>query len=74
MDGLEVSMDFMDYPVTFSYSVKEGNFSPKAIIINGEEVAFSNEANLYRKGGAVIKSELFVEMLNEKENLITISL
>jgi cellobiose phosphorylase len=74
MDGMEARMDFMDYPVTFRYSVKEGNFSPKVITINGENVTFSIEENPYRKGGAAIKTELLVEMLNEKDNLITISL
>lgn len=74
MDGLEVSMDFMDYPVRFRYSVKEDNFSPKAIIINGEDVLFTYEDNPYRKGGAMIKTGLFPDILNEKENLITISL
>ncbi len=74
MDGLEVSMDFMDYPVTFRYSVKEGHFSPKRIEINGEDVDFSYEENPYRKGGAVIKAELLAEMLSENENQIIISL
>jgi hypothetical protein len=74
MDGLEASLDFMDYQVTFRYSVKEGNFSPIAITINGEKVDFSLEENLYRKGGAVLPAALFAEMLTEEGNLITISL
>jgi cellobiose phosphorylase len=73
MDGLEASMDFMDYPVTFKYSVKEGNFSPKAIYINGENVTFSYEDNMYRKGGAVILVDQFFKLMSENQNLIHIT-
>lgn len=74
MDGLEASLDFMDYPVTFKYIVREGNFSPKAIIINGDKVSFTYEDNPYRLGGALIKAQLFSENLNYIDNLIFISL
>jgi len=74
MDGLEASMDFMDYPVKFRYSVKEGNFSPKGFNINGEDVAISYEENPYRKGGTVISVGQFLHLMNEKENLVSITL
>jgi cellobiose phosphorylase len=74
MDGLEASMDFMEYPVKFRYAVKEGNFSPRVITINGENVPFYYEENMYRKGGAMIPVGQFADMMNEKENLINIVL
>jgi len=74
MDGLEASLDFMDFPVTFKYSVKEGNLSPKYITVNGNEIQFSLEENKYRQGGAVFSLELFLGMLEEEENVINIIL
>jgi hypothetical protein len=74
MDGLEASMDFMDYPVTFRYSVKNGNFSPKGIKINGEDVLFTYEENPYRNGGAVISVNQLLGLLNEIQNQIEIEL
>ena len=73
-DGLSVSMDFMDYPVTFKYSVKEGNFSPKSLVINGVEIQFSLAENKYRQGGALVSAEMFSGMMGAGENMIEILL
>ncbi|MCF8371366.1 MAG: hypothetical protein K9H64_07075 [Bacteroidales bacterium] len=74
MDGLEASIDFMGHPVTFKYTVKKNCFGPKAISINGKEVEFTLEDNQYRAGGAVIPTDQFVAMLNQKENRIELQL
>jgi 1,2-beta-oligoglucan phosphorylase len=74
MDGLEVSMDFMEHPVTFHYSVKEGNFSPKSVSINGKAVQFTYEENKYRKGGAMITADQFLAMLRQGENIVEVRL
>jgi cellobiose phosphorylase len=74
MDGLEVSMDFMEYPVTFKYVVKEGNFSPKKIIINGKNIEFGYEENKYRSGGSVISIPNLVPLLDSAENIINIEI
>ena len=72
MDGLSASMDFMGYPVTFVYAVKENNFSPKAISINGKAIKFMYEENKYRQGGAVIPADQFIAMLNQEDNIVEI--
>jgi len=74
MDEITASILFMGYPVTFKYSVKQANYSPFAISINGKAVQFANENNSYRKGGAVIEVELFINLLNHEENSVEISL
>jgi cellobiose phosphorylase len=74
MNLLYASMDFMGYPVSFHYTVKENNFNPKAISINGKVVNFTYEENQYRPGGAVIPKEQFLSMLNQKENLVVIEI
>jgi cellobiose phosphorylase len=74
MDGLSARINFMGFAVTFRYSVKEDCFSPKKISINGTAVDFTYEDNNYRKGGAVILTDLFLGLLNQSENMVEITL
>jgi cellobiose phosphorylase len=74
LDGLSVSMDFLGHGVTWNYAVKEGNFSPQAVSINGKAVQFTYEENQYRLGGAVISAEQFLSMLDRQENVVDIRL
>jgi hypothetical protein len=67
-------IDFLGFPVTFRYSVREDCFSPKKISINGTAIEFTYEDNIYRKGGAVIPSNLFLSLLNKQENLVEVEL
>jgi len=74
LDGLSVSMDYLGHGVTWNYAVKEGNFSPRAVSINGKAVQFTLEENKYRLGGAVIPAEQFLAMLDRQENTVEIRL
>jgi cellobiose phosphorylase len=73
-DGLSVTMNFMNRSLRFKYEVKEGNYSPRSISINGKPIQFGYEENKYRKGGAVIPAGQFVAMLNQEENSVEIIL
>jgi cellobiose phosphorylase len=74
MDGLSASIDFMGHSVTFAYAVREECFGPKAISINGKPVSYTHQDNKYRKGGAIIRKDQFLAMLNQKDNAIGINL
>jgi 1,2-beta-oligoglucan phosphorylase len=74
MDGLSATIDFMDRVITFNYSVKLDNFSPKKITINEKPIDFTYEENKYRKGGAVIPTDLFLACLAQHVNLVEIQL
>lgn len=74
MDGLEVSLDFMNYPLKIKYLVKEGNFCPKSIKVNGKDIVFDFEENKYRKGGAVIPVNMLERMLDTNDNSIEVLL
>ncbi len=74
LDGFSATIDFMGQPGIYKYSVKENNFGPVSISINGEPVVFMHENNKYRKGGAVIPTAIFLAMLNRHENTIEITL
>jgi cellobiose phosphorylase len=70
LDGSSVSLDFLGRRVTFIYSVKENNFGPKSISINGNAANFIHEENKYRQGGAVIPVDQFLTMLKRQENIV----
>ncbi len=79
MDGFSASLKFMGHDITLKYLIKEGNYGPKALIINGISVKCDKEAsgasaNQYRPGGAVIQSDRFLSLLNKKKNIIEIHL
>jgi cellobiose phosphorylase len=74
MDGLSASMDFMGHSVTFTYVIKENCFGPRAIFINGKPVEFTFEENKYRQGGAVIPTDRFLAMLDNRDNSVDIQL
>jgi cellobiose phosphorylase len=74
LDGFSASMELMGFPVTFRYLVRENNFGPKAIFINGKPVAFTCQENTYRAGGAVIPLDRFSALLNHQDNMVEIQL
>jgi cellobiose phosphorylase len=74
LDGFSASLDLLGHRVTWKYLVKEGNFSPKAISINGRAVAFTYDANRYRPGGAVISFRDFFSLLRTQENVVEVRL
>jgi len=74
MDGLIATIDYMAHAVTLKYSVKKGNFKPKAIQVNGKALNFAHDENKYRKGGASIPTDQFLKMLDMQENMVEIQL
>jgi cellobiose phosphorylase len=74
LNGFTATIKYMGYHLTFKYTVKESNFGPKAISINGKRIVFKVEVNEFRLGGAVIRSSEFKSLLHEQENTIEIEL
>jgi len=74
MDGLSASINIHGHQVTLNYILKEDSFSPKAISVNGNAIAFTYEENKYRAGGAVIASDQFLSLLKQKDNFVEIQL
>jgi len=74
LDGFSASLIFLGHSTTFKYAVKEGNFSPKVISVNGKAIEYTFETNKYRKGGAVIPVDQFIALLNRQENIVEIQL
>ncbi len=74
MDGLSASIDFMGHSITFRYAVRQNNYSPKCISINGTEINFTLGKNNYRNGGSEIPTGSFLALLNKQENIVEIQL
>ena len=74
LDGLSASLNLLGQAVTFNYAVDAGNFSPKAVSINGKAIQFKYEENKYRAGGAVIPVERFLARLDRRENVVEVRL
>ena len=72
--GLSVSMKFLSHGVTFRYIIEKGNHSPKTVFINKHKVEFTLEPNPYRDGGAKIRKDVFMRMMDQASNVIEITL
>lgn len=73
MDGLQAQLFYKGFKLNFEFIVKE-NFSPKSIVINGNNVNFEMEENIFRKGGAKMPKEAFLKHLKEGENKVIVEL
>jgi cellobiose phosphorylase len=74
LDGLSASLNLLGHTVTWNYAVKEGNFSPKAVSVNGEAIPLMYEKNRYRNGGAMISAKQFLALLTRLENIVEVRL
>jgi cellobiose phosphorylase len=73
-DGFSTHLLFLGHTIKLQYAINEGAYSPKTITINGKAIEFKHEQNEYRQGGAIIPKVDFLGHLNQKENIILVSL
>lgn len=74
LDGFRARMEVLGRTVTLIYHVREDNYGPKRIVINGMETAAGEEDNPYRRGGAVLETGVFLAMPENGENRVDIYL
>lgn len=74
LDGVQLSVKFLNRSLTLRYSVKERNCGPEKICINGTVVDFTEEENSYRRGGAVIPASIFSDLPELEDNMVDIYL
>ncbi len=72
LDGFIAGMEVLGRTVTLVYNVREGNYGPKRIVINGMETTAGEEENPYRRGGAVLEEAVFLAMPEKGENRIEV--
>jgi len=74
LDGFKARIEVLGRTLTLIYHVREGNYGPKHIVINGIEASAGEEENPYRRGGAVLETEVFLAMPEKGENRVDIYL
>lgn len=74
MDGLMASFVLLGKKVRIVYRVRNRCYSPKKIIVNGNELQFLREKNEYREGGSVIGRTYLLGFLDKNENMIEINM
>lgn len=74
MDDFSASITILGYNLSLKYKVKDENFSPKMILINGKPIPFAYQENKYRSGGAIIPIGHFISSLNKDQNSVIIHL
>ena len=73
-DGFAAQIKFLGKYLNLTYNVKRNEHSPNSILINGKDIRFELEDNLYRQGGAVISRDVFVSQLSRATNEIVINI
>ncbi|MFT4938134.1 MAG: cellobiose phosphorylase [Paraglaciecola sp.] len=74
LHGMSATLNYMGNMITFTYLVTIDGTSPKHIVINNTPVEFAISANQYRSGGAKILTSTFLNLLVEKNNIVSITL
>ncbi len=74
LDGLTVSMKFMNRHVSFRYEVRVNTSGPHRISINGRDAVCSAGHNPYRRGGTVLVASEFSAMLDRPDNKVDVYL
>ena len=72
MDNLKASFKFKGFNLNWNFIVESGNYAPKSVIINGIDIPYDTENNLYRTGGALISMKIFLGALKSGENQINV--
>ena len=54
LDGLRANLSVLGRQVQIEYRVGLRGFSPRRIVLNGQELAFTRVENPYREGGAAV--------------------
>lgn len=75
LDGLTADTHLLGRPILVTYHVRQGEFSPRSVRINGTELPTARrEANPYRAGGLRVSRSELAARLAPADNLIEIEL
>jgi cellobiose phosphorylase len=66
LDGLQITYKVFDHDTNITYHL---NSKVPQIIVNGQEVAFDREANVYRHGGLMIQKGVIEKVLKENNQI-----
>ena len=73
-NGLSARLIFRGKPIEMIYYIRNREYGPDSILINGKPASFARESSSYREGGLQIPLTEFLEYLNRDNNEIIIHL
>ena len=74
LDGLQAEVELAGRTVRIVYRLGSAGYGPTAVSLNGQELAFTREANPYRTGGAAVPMAAVLERLTTGTNELRIRL
>jgi cellobiose phosphorylase len=74
LDGLRAKLAIAGRPVEVHYRVGARGFGPRALALNGSDLAFERSANPYREGGARVAMTALRERLRADANTLLVDL
>ncbi|MFC4309906.1 GH36-type glycosyl hydrolase domain-containing protein [Steroidobacter flavus] len=72
LNGLRVRISLFGKPVTLSYEITGAGHGVSSVIVNGQAMSLSHDANPYRTGAARVERALLVDKLDRADNTIQI--
>jgi len=74
LDGMRVTTSFRRRALEVTYRVGSAGCGVSDIVLNGERLPFTREANPYRRGAIRVASQVVLDRLTESRNALTIDL
>ncbi|MBS7578435.1 MULTISPECIES: amylo-alpha-1,6-glucosidase [unclassified Enterococcus] len=66
LDGLQITYQVFNQDTNITYHL---NSNAPQVLVNGQSVAFENEANAYRRGGLIVQREALEKILKENNQI-----
>jgi cellobiose phosphorylase len=74
LDGLQAEVELAGRTVHITYRIGHAGYGPTAVTLNGQELAFTREANPYRTGGGEVPMAAVLERLTVGTNELIVCL
>lgn len=74
LDGMRVAMSLRGCPLEVTYRIGGAGCGVNDIVLNGEKLPFTHEANPHRRGAARVASAAVLERLTRNRNILAIDL
>ena len=74
LDGLRAHLQICDRPVEVTYRVGASGHGVREVMLNGQSLSFSRQANRYRLGAAVLARSCVEPLLRERDNRLEVHL
>lgn len=74
LDGMRVMTSARGYPLEVTYRVGASGSGVNEIVLNGEKLPFTREANPHRRGAARVAAEAVLDRLTRSRNTLAIDL